>query len=236
MNGMFPAMFILMNEARERRARIATALLPAMVPVAASQRVAVAAIAADQQIRDAETREQRVASDVVSAIEVVAARPSGGNQQLTETELATTMPTLSTVVRRQRDLLTRINGVALMANQRIEAGVQQVATEVISAIEVAAAAPNNQLTNTDLNNRPRLAALVNSDPALRGRIDTVALAADATNLATEVISAIEVAAAAPNNQLSDAELANRPRLAALVNSDPAQALRLEIDRIAGLLP
>ena len=232
MDGIFPAVFVLMAAPRRRRSRLAETLLPAMVPVAASQRVAVAAIAADQQIRDAEAREQRVASEVVSAVEQVAAGPSNPNKTLTDAEVNAAMPTLTMDVNRKRVLLTRVNAVKLAADQRAEAGAQQVAAEVVTAINTAAANQDNKLTDAQLGALPRLKALVDSGSVstLRADIDKAALTADAKNLASEVISAIDTAAANPNNQLTDAQLAALPRLAAVVNRVPA--VRGTIDRVA----
>jgi hypothetical protein len=175
MDGIFPAVFVLTLAPRERRSRLAETLLPAMVPVAASQRIAVAAIAADQQIRDAELREQRVVSEVVTAIDRVAAKPAGPGKDLTDDDVKD-LPVLSAALRRQSGLRMPIAAAALVRDQvqiQAEAAVAEQAVKTVEAISqkyVAAGAQPLKLTAVELQAAAPQLDKILTDPVLRGRI------------------------------------------------------------------
>lgn len=101
---MFP-LIILMQESADRRARVAQAVMPSLLPLQAAPRMAFAAIAADQSVRVADDREEQVVSETVTAV--------GLAQQhvLSDADFAL-LPVLRNVVQRRPSALTEIQAVA----------------------------------------------------------------------------------------------------------------------------
>lgn len=130
MNGWVP-FFVIANAPKASQVRLAEALIPAIVPVAATHRVAVATFAADQQVRSAEQREVRVANEVVSAIQTVVAKVDQ-DKTLTDDELRA-LPRLSEVVNRAPDLRQRIGALGTTATD-VEDRFTREAVEAIALV------------------------------------------------------------------------------------------------------
>jgi hypothetical protein len=134
MNGWFP-FFVIATAPKARQGRLAETLLPAIVPVAATHRVAIATLAADNQIRSAERREANVASEAVSAVQAVAAKADPA-RALTDDELST-RPSLSAVVKRVPDIRQRIDAAGLAIANQFEAKLAEESVKMIEAIYTA---------------------------------------------------------------------------------------------------
>jgi hypothetical protein len=89
-----PLLAIALADRRRGRA-LAQMMLPALIPGSSGQRAAVAAVTAQQEIRRAERREERIATDAVGAVAKVALP----TQRLTDTDLQA-LPALAEVLNR----------------------------------------------------------------------------------------------------------------------------------------
>jgi hypothetical protein len=145
MNSWFLPFAVIASTSKERRQRLTETLLPAVVPLAETHRVAVAVVAADQQVRSAERREENVANEVVSAIQTVVAKQDQ-NKTLTDDELRV-LPRLSEVVNRVPDLRQRISSVGTTATD-VE---DRFAREAVEAVVLAfGKASGDKLTDEEL--------------------------------------------------------------------------------------
>lgn len=196
------------------------------------------AVTVTQQINRSKIREQQVASDVVSAVSAVAAKPAGPDKQLTAIDL-NNLPALSRVA--QPDLVNRINAVANAADQRAAAGGLQAVRDTTSALEKSAGKPfgsDKKLTDVEIQELPAFAAALQQTPDLHDRIAAVAVAADqrarvqAQKVASGVIAGIKAAAADPSNTLTENEVVKLPELKAVIDSGQTPNLLSEINGLA----
>lgn len=127
---LVPFAFIA-SASRERRGRLTEALLPTMIPGETTQRVAIATVTADQQIRSAERREENVVNEVASAMQAVVEK-EGTERLLTDAELRT-RTVLSEVVSRRPDIRDRINATGHAIAERFES---ILAEETVKTIEL----------------------------------------------------------------------------------------------------
>lgn len=98
---------LILSQSKERRSKVAETLLPVMLPGAATQRVALGAVLADQQVRNAERREENILKEVSSAIET---STTNGGELTAEQENA--LPKLAELLRRRPELRDRIRAAA----------------------------------------------------------------------------------------------------------------------------
>ena len=167
MDGILP--FVVIGTApKEKRSRIAVAMLPGLVPVAAAQRAAVAAVAADQVVRAADHRQEQAVADSISAVQTVIAKPDGA-KTLTDDDLAG-LPTLHDVLTRDgvgTDLRARLETVGQTVDRETGAFAAEATGLVSKAIELK----GKLLSDDDLKGS-RLGRVIAADPDLRGRIVT----------------------------------------------------------------
>jgi hypothetical protein len=166
MDGWIP-MFFLASASREDRKPTAEAMLPGLLPVAASQRAAVTAVAAVQQVQAAKQQQQLAVADSISAVQTVLARPDGA-RTLTDQDLAG-LPTLKTILDRPGvgvELRARIDGVGLGA----ESDTQGLASEATKLLFTALNLPKGtKLAPGDLQGT-RLGQLILNDPILSKQV------------------------------------------------------------------
>ena len=167
MNGYLPMAFVLLQNDSDTRSRIAQNLLPAMIPVAESQRMAVAAIAANQQVQNEDSRQQQLVSDVVQAI--VSTKPEDQKKELTDEDLKR-FPTLANVVRRNQDIQRQIESAAVSVDLRLRDAQDVLANDVAKAFTTVYNNPAAKLTDNDLKNLPVFASVLNRNEALKAII------------------------------------------------------------------
>jgi len=158
---------VVASAPRERRSRLAEAMLPGLLPVAGAQRAGVAAVVADQQVRGADRRQEQAVADTVSAVESIATKPAGA-RKITDQDL-TSLPTLKGIVDREGSGAT-IRGHLDSVATTIDAGERVLAAEAAVLIEQGIAQPSgDKLPETALS-ASRIGALILANPVLKAKI------------------------------------------------------------------
>jgi hypothetical protein len=173
MDGLVPV-FVVAAAPKERRGRLAEAMLPGLLPVAAPQRAAVAAVAADQQVRSADQRQAQTVAESVSAVRTLVAKPDGA-RTLTDQDLAG-LPTLRAVLDRNSvgsDLRAQLDGVGVTIDGTVQGEAATLAVEATGLIGRAIALQGQKLSEADLQGT-RLGAIIDADLKLKGQIVQVA--------------------------------------------------------------
>jgi hypothetical protein len=176
-----PLAFVLLNSNDpEHRSRVATALIPAIAPVAVAQRVAIAAVAADQTVSDSERREQRAAdetaAETVAAVSLIAERVrKGDDAKLTDGDLDT-LPQLKRLIGRSPEIRTQIEG---SLDGTVVANGTDAVDQTVAAVGIVQKHKKDgdppTLTDADLKKLPVLNEVLSASAALKGKIEKVAV-------------------------------------------------------------
>src|SRR5438067_2508172 len=176
-----PLAFVLLNSNDpEHRSRVATALIPAIAPVPVAQRVAIAALAADQTVTDSERREERAAGDTaantLAAVSLIAERVRNGEEaKLTDDDLDN-LPQLKALIARSPEIRTQIEG---SLDGTVVANGTEAVDQTVAAVGLVQKHKKDgdppTLTDADLKKRPVLKDLIASSVALKGKIEKVAV-------------------------------------------------------------
>lgn len=162
---LFPLAF-LTKTPQERRSRVLQAAATAIVPIPEAQRSAFAVVAADQQVRSADQRQEQAVSDSISAVHTVLTKPNGA-RRITDGELAG-LPSLKSVLDRDGvgpQLRARLDGVGGL----LEGDEATLANEATAIIVKALQQPKDQkLTVADLDGY--LGQLILRQPELKEQI------------------------------------------------------------------
>jgi hypothetical protein len=166
LDGFLPV-FVVASAPKERRSRLAEAMLPGLLPVAAAARAGVAAVVADQQVRSADRRQEQAVTETVSAVETIASKPSG-SRTLTDQDLSG-LPTLKGIVEREgigSTIRGQIDGVA----GALDGGDRGLAVEATNLIAKAINQPKqDKLPEADLKGS-RIGALILANPDLKAKV------------------------------------------------------------------
>lgn len=122
-----PMLAMVATARRHRRRAMMDNLWPAMIPTTnVMQRGAIAAVAADSNVRRAERNEAHAARETVAAVERAAKRPDG---KLTDADLQS-LPALTRVAGLAPDVRTAIDQVVANQNVAFSTRLDNVAEEV----------------------------------------------------------------------------------------------------------
>jgi hypothetical protein len=200
--------FALASLDRDARDRATQPLMLTMLPGAADQRAAVAAVAVTQQTQDGLRRERRVANQLVDVVTEAAA---GSGTPVTRDDLSKRAILRSVAT---DDLARRINAVRSTA--------AKPAIEEIVAIAETAASDSTVVVDRDmLEQQPALSGLASDDLALRlnaiGRSSAKKVAGDA-------VSALEAVITAGGAKLPRADEDKYPELVSLLTTKQKNAV------------
>lgn len=125
--------------------------------------MAVAAVTADQQVRDRDVREQRIADQLVGVLQTVISKPPG-QRTLADADLSQ-LPGLAGAIARAPVIRDNINAVGRLVDQRLA----NLAEQAGGALAMVIAKPANQpLTVQELEQFPELNAILTQQfPQLR---------------------------------------------------------------------
>jgi hypothetical protein len=152
---------------KEQRGRLAEAMLPGLLPVAASQRAAVAAVAADVQVRSEDQRQAQTATESIKAAQILVTKPEGA-RTLSDQDLAG-LPTLAPVLNRNSvgpALSAQLNGVGTAIDQMVQARAESLANDAVSLIIKT---EQGTLSQADLQ-ATSLGTIILANPNLAGQI------------------------------------------------------------------
>lgn len=166
MDGMLPA-FVVLSAPKEKRGRIAEAMLPGLAPVAAAQRATVAAVAADQVVRASDRRQEQAVADSVSAVQTVITKPDGA-RTLTDQDLAG-LPILSGVLSREGvgpGLRAQLDSIG----DTVDGQSGALAAEATAIIARAIALPQGDLLSEADLEGTRIGELIAANPTLKAQV------------------------------------------------------------------
>jgi hypothetical protein len=166
LDGLIPVL-VVASAPRERRSRLAEAMLPGLLPVAGAQRAGVAAVVADQQVRGADRRQEQAVAETVSAVESIATKPAGA-RKITDQDL-TSFPTLKGIVDREGSGAT-IRGHLDSVASTIDAGERVLAAEAVVLIEQGIAQQPGDKLPEDALSATRIGALILANPVLKAKV------------------------------------------------------------------
>lgn len=167
MDGYMVPMMVAALAPTEQRGRLAEAMLPGLLPVAASQRAAVAAVAADAQVRSEDQRQAQTAAESIRAAQILVTKPEGA-RTLSDEDLAG-LPTLAPVLNRNgagAALSTQLEGVGTAIDQMVQTRAESLANDAVSLISKT---EQGTLSQADLQANA-LGAIILANPNLAGQI------------------------------------------------------------------
>jgi hypothetical protein len=145
MDGYMIPLLVVATAPQQSRSRIAETILPLALPVAPSQRLGVAAVAASQQVSDAQRREERAVSETVNVI--------GSAISTSRDPDFSTSPTLRAVVDRAAQVGQQITALVtttgIAQTDAIETTIRSLGGEAVKVIKAAINNPEGTLFTED---------------------------------------------------------------------------------------
>jgi hypothetical protein len=167
MDGYWGPFFIIATTRKENRTDVANAMLPAVLPGSGSQRVAIAAVAANQQVTETQRREARVATETLNVVSEAVA--NGGTPDLSRA------PTLSRVVNRAARVQEELDTVVQDIRVDAQLSQQALATEAVKVISAAIQTDGDRLTLEEVQAASPVFATVLLSLPLQAQVTVVQL-------------------------------------------------------------